>query len=506
LLFATFAGCDTGGGALQHTQTVSQAPAFALDDPLRAQQWYLEQRWSEGVDIGYRLVDPAVSGEGVVVAVVDDGMDYRHADLAANFSEELSYNYINQSGLPNAGTHGTHNAGIIAAQAGNGEGITGIAPHATLAAYNLLVNPSSVNEADAMVRNLDAVGVSNNSWGPPDGSGELWPQEELMQLALETGVTEGRNGKGIVYLWGGGNGQPADNSNYDGYANNPYVLAIGSVNERGELTTTSEAGANLWLVAPTEGNLSGYDIVTTDVTGAAGSNNGGSDDLADADYTQFYKGTSAATAEVSGVVALMRAANPELTWRDLRMILARSAEKNDVLDPDWTNNASTYQYHVNHQYGFGLLNAAAAVELAGAWAPLPPALVHSYTQAVGQAIPDNDPAGIVSTISVPSADLLLIEYVTVEVDIPDHSDFGDLRIELRSPAGTVSTLAIPHRCQSSYGQPLARCQSALANWRFGVARLLEEGSSGDWTLSVSDQGSGDSAALISWGLTIHGYQ
>lgn len=358
-----------------------------------------------------------------------------------------------------------------------------------------------------MVRNLNSIDVSNNSWGPPDGYGELWTPGSLWEAAVQDGVTLGRNGKGLVYVWGGGNGQPADNSNHDGYANSPYVLTVGSVTESGHLTPYSEPGANIWLVAPSQGDLSGYDIITTDVTGDRGLNTGSNDsDLKDLNYTRLYTGTSASTAQVSAVVSLMLSVNPQLSWRDVRMILARTAIKNDELDGDWGRNGSAYQYAINHQYGFGVVNAAGAVALAKGWSGLPVAYTRSYANTQIVPIPDNLAQGVSSDISVPSAESLFIEYVDLEVDIPSHADFGDLQIELSSPGGTVSKLTTPHRCYSSGGTSLNRCQSRLDGWRFGIARLLEEGSSGAWSLKVADLGAGDTAELLGWRLTIHGYQ
>lgn len=505
LLVSFLYGCNSRGQSNQNDDDMSSQREPL--DPLVGSQWYMERKWSEGVDLSYASLDSRYAGDGVVVAVVDDGMDHEHEDLTNNFSEALSYNYINLSGVPNAGAHGTHNAGIIAAEANNGRGISGIAPKATLASFNLLVNPDSVNEADAMVRNLDAIDVSNNSWGPPDGNGELWSPGELWNSAVELGVTQGREGNGIVYVWGGGNGQPTDSSNYDGYANSPYVIAVGSVTERGILTLTSEPGANIWISAPTEGDLSGYDVVTTDVSGERGANSGAEEEeLEDNNYTQRYRGTSAATAQVSGVVALMLSANPLLTWRDVRMILARSAFRNDELDPGWTTNGSAFRYAINHQYGFGLIDAGAAVDLAVRWPGLPPMHARTYRQSVNAAVPDGSSIGVASTITVPSSEALFVEYVTVNVNIPDHLDFGDLTIELRSPAGTTSQLAVAHRCRSLDGRTLSRCTSTLSDWEFGVGRLLEESSTGDWSLSVKDSDPGYSAEWLDWGLTIYGYQ
>ena len=80
------------------------------------------------------------------------------------------------------------------------------------------------------------------------------------------------------------------------------------------------------------------------------------------------------------MAALLRQANPDLTWRDLKLILAASARKNDATNPGWEEGAPKYgadsaeeRYHFNHEYGFGMVDAGAALDLARGWtsAPVP---------------------------------------------------------------------------------------------------------------------------------------
>ena len=95
-----------------------------------------------------------------------------------------------------------------------------------------------------------------------------------------------------------------------------------------------------------------------------------------------------ATAIVSGVAALVRDANPKLTWRDLKLILAASARKNDPTNVGWKDGARKYgstsatdRYHFNHEYGFGVVDAKDAVDMAKGWSNnLPP--LQSSTSAV----------------------------------------------------------------------------------------------------------------------------
>ena len=106
------------------------------------------------------------------------------------------------------------------------------------------------------------------------------------------------------------------------------MLAVGGVGDDG---TGGPQGANVLVAAPTQG-ASPHAITTTDITGAAGYNAGSTNDLSDLDYTRTFNGTSAATPLVTGAVALILSVRPELTWRDVRRVLALSARKNDPLD------------------------------------------------------------------------------------------------------------------------------------------------------------------------------
>lgn len=76
-------------------------------------------------------------------------------------------------------------------------------------------------------------------------------------------------------------------------------------------------------------------------------------------------GTSYACPVVSGVVALMLEANPELGWRDVQGIFASTSQKTDSTDESWTTNAAGFNH--SYKYGFGLVDAYAAVTKGETW-------------------------------------------------------------------------------------------------------------------------------------------
>jgi kexin len=377
----------------------------------------------------------------------------------------------------------------------NGLGGAGAAPRAGLVGYNFLENQSSANEADAMTRNAAAVFVSNNSWGPFD-NGRWAASAATWRAAIDTGLSTGRNGLGTIYTFAAGNGGlVSDNSNYDGYANYRGVLSICAVGDDGVKASYSERGANLWVCAPSRGRAN-HAITTTDRTGALGYNTGAAPDYTNANYTNTFNGTSAAAPLAAGVIALVLEARPTLTWRDVRIILAESARRNHLADIDWTMNAAGF--NINHNYGFGVIDANAAVTRARTWVNVGAQVTFATaTAAVNAAIPDNNMTGVSNTINVAGSGIGKIEFVHITFN-GTHTDVGDLDITLTAPSSTVSRLSEVHACAGG-------CLGVPGNsWRFGSARHLGEAADGNWTLTVRDLAAVDTGIFTSWQITFYG--
>ncbi len=470
-----------------------RTPRFS--DPLSGCQWHLRNRGQfagavSGEDIRVESVWSGGNlGAGINVAVVDDGVDGAHPDLADNFDEARSHDYTGH-GQFGSTDHGTAVAGIVAAR-DNELGGRGVAPRAGIYSYNTLRAFVDENVADALGRESGSVGVSSNSWGLPDGPG-LDPAPTAWETALETGVASGFGGKGIVYVWAGGNGYfEGDDSNFDGMANHYGVVAVCAVTDGGVRAPFSERGANLWVCGPSNGGRA--TILTTSHYGRYGS----------------IGGTSAATPMVSGVVALVRSANEDLTWRDVKLILAGAARKNDSGNGGWRTGAARYgatgNYNFNREYGFGVVDASAAVNLADGWENVPAFIETDAVEARPNLhIPDavNGAPGAVqtSTVSV-GTEVEFVEFVEVVVDF-DADAFRDLKVELVSPANTVSLLAPSgnHRDENGNAYGIGR------NFRFGSAAHLGENPAGDWTLRVADEVAGNVARLDSWSVRIYGHR
>lgn len=466
---------------------LSTLERIVWNDPKFGEQWHLYNQnniWGdEEIDIN---VMPAwqrgLFGEGVTLAVVDDGLELAHEDLRANTSAVLSWDYNSDDNDPSHNNHGTAVAGLIGARAGNGIGVVGVAPRVTLAGIRA-EGVTDYQEALALNHRLGEIDIYNNSWGPEDGGTSLDGPGPLTVAALEKGVTQGRGGKGVIYCWAAGNGGVHDHSNFDGYANSRYTLAFGAHSDLGFQAYYSETGANLMATAPSDSGF--FSITTTDRSGSRGYDNEGN-------YTSDFGGTSAATPIACGVTALVLNANPALGWRDVHYIIAASAYRIDASDGDWRRNGAGHW--VNHNYGFGAIDADAASALAEQWLNLGAEIRASAARSPNLAIPDNAPEGITSRVTIDRD--LYIESVEIAFSASDHPYWGDLRIVLTSPDGTESMLAPSHDS--------GRFSDYYDDWTFLSKRHLGENARGTWSLKVADMGAGDSGTLESWQLTVYG--
>lgn len=575
------------GCSLKYYRPQGQPEIRTGADPLKPQQWHLKNlgsiegkrytRIKAGEDLNVEAAwNSGLNGDGIRVAVVDDGLDMTHPDLRPNIVDG-SHNYRRQSLGENryssriAGnkdwpvpcteddSHGTSVAGIIAARDYNGIGGSGIAPRASLVGYNLLAFGDERNILDALSRDIDKNHISNNSWGPNDDGQLNKPASGWTAFndALAKGLNKGRNGLGVLYVFSGGNGAwEGDYSSADSATSSRGVITVCAVDAAGERSPYSERGANLTVCAPSGRSTTpatAPEITTTAVKDK---------------YTEDFGGTSAAAPMVSGVAALMLQANPRLTWRDVPLILARTARQVDVSKGGWSELRSPLAgvtghdvLRYSHHYGFGVVDAEAATRLARSWQsvggsaeqrkcgpflmnvskPIPEASTVTQQQADSTPASMDDGSaeeqyfealtelannldynkaptgGLSSTISVPAnCNLQHIEHIDVNLTVTgdngrgEHPNAGDLQIALASPLGKVSTLLPPHPCteKDEDGElKILACQG-LQDFTFGVRRHLEEpvaaGANRNWTLSVADRVQGGTGQLKNWSITFYG--
>jgi subtilisin family serine protease/subtilisin-like proprotein convertase family protein len=494
------------------------APYPLPSDSLSRLQWHLYP------EIGANVfpVWDSWRGEGIKVAVFDQGIDSSHPDLKNNILVSLGRNAFNltSGGDPVRATdnHGTAVAGVIAAEA-NHLGVIGVAPKASLISiYSTLASSPfnfsiEVSNAFAYAKNFD---VLNNSWGFGNlsriGTDYPWAFFDNFRTslfsaagsALQDLAENGRQGLGTVVVQSAGNSYGfGGDTNLHNFQNSRYIITVAGTDYQGNVTSYSSPGASVLIAAPGGEINSNNDILgqilTTDRVGNAGYHN--------SDYN-FVQGTSFSGPVVSGIVALMLEANPLLGYRDVQQIIAYSGKKIAETENAWKYNGAAHwnggglHYDsITHNLGFGLIDALTAVRLAETWSTIPQTSAnvfeHSLTRSTRQAIPDGT-SFIRQSVSVTQA--MEIERVEVTVDIT-HGWLGDLSILLTSPAGTSSWLL--WRAGQTGSSPYGQSQDNI-NFTFNTVLSWGEGSEGIWTLSVFDQESLFAGTLNSWTLNLIG--
>jgi len=478
------------------------------NDSLINQQWHLKFNNQTGAVVGTDVnIDSAwgystaggFRGKGVRVGVVDDGLQTAHPDLTANVDTTNDKDWNGDDNNPNPGStdnHGTACAGNVAACGNNNLGVSGTAPEATLVGMRLIGGVATdTMEAEVMNYLPQVIQIKSNSWGPNDDGVTLEGPGPLTLAALKSAIETGRNGKGTIFTWAGGNGGSAttlvDNSNYDGYANSIYTIAVAAFDSQSKRSYYSEPGANLVVTAPSSGASPALGITTVDRTGSSGYNTVSS--ASGGDYTSDFGGTSSATPTVSGIVALMLEANPNLGWRDVQEVLMRSAKKVNPSDVDWKTPIAPDNINHNHNFGSGLIDATTAVNLAKIWVNLSAQKSLVTTQAsLSIPIPDNSASGATRSFDF-SASNLRVEHVTVKLSIGTVPK-GQLEVSLVSPSGTVSRLSEKH----------SDTKNIYSGWTFMTVRSWGENSRGTWTLKVADRTSGTVGTLTAAEVTIYG--
>jgi len=447
-------------------------------DPLFHVCWFLTD--NPGVDMNVSPVwDEGWTGEGVQVAIVDNGIHYDHPDIAGKYKPENSWDF--NFNRPDATSyewesHGTTLA-ALAAGARNRFCSLGVAFDASIAALRLTTRDTTdALEARALQFGMQDNDIYINAWGPKDDGLRLEGPGPLALEALRYGVAHGRYGLGNVFIWAAGNGRAkADNCNYDGYANSRFTIAVGSYGFYGGAPVWAEPCASLVVSAPADGE--GRRLLI----GATGTSQ----------CDQMFSGSSGSSALVGGAVALMLQQRPDFTWRDVQAVLIESAQMVDEAHPDWVENGVGYT--VNHQYGFGRVDSEVVMNTAETWELLPQERSVRDMYQVPTTIPDYNTGDETLETYVRVEEDFDIESIEISV-VVTHRRRGQLGISLVSPSGTESILFLPHGDRT-----------ADIDWTFTTMRCWGESSAGIWTLRIYDNERGIVGALQSWVLSIHGH-
>lgn len=269
-------------------------PNFAYDlDQSGYNDPYAPDQWGPGrmrVEAAHR----ASRGRRVKVAVLDSGVDFRHPDLRKSIAEKVSFV---AGGTYERDPHGTAMTGALAAEANNRIGIFGVAPEVEVLSVRVCAPKTprapETCATDGVARGLDFAVAKAASVASLSLAG---PYDPLVRQLVDRTVSQG-----IVVVAAAGNSGPSAPPRYPSAL--PNVLAVSAIDARDGLYENAVRGPHVKIAAP------GVGVMTTLPDGRYGPSTG----------------TSIATAQVSGVAALLLSAHPGLTPKEIEDLLTSTA-------------------------------------------------------------------------------------------------------------------------------------------------------------------------------------
>ncbi|CAG9532964.1 unnamed protein product [Cercopithifilaria johnstoni] len=507
--------------------TAAQSPT----DPLYQYQWYLNNigqangkpRLDLNVEKAWVL---GITGKNVTTAIMDDGVDYMHPDLAKNFNARASYDFSSNDPFPYPrytddwfNSHGTRCAGEIAAARDNGICGVGVAYDSKVAGIRMLDQPymTDLIEANSMSHEPNLIHIYSASWGPTDDGKTVDGPRNATMRAIVKGVNEisciyalfGRNGLGSIFVWASGDGGEEDDCNCDGYAASMWTISINSAINSGENAHYDEScSSTLASTFSNGGRNPETGVATTDLYSRC---------------TRSHSGTSAAAPEAAGVFALALEANPMLTWRDLQHLTVLTSTRNSLFDgrcrdlPDLgikesskinDNNCTHFEWKMNgvglefnHLFGFGVLDATEMVMLAMVWKTAPPRFhCEAGTIATPHEIPST--GNLILELNTDACmgtptEVNYLEHVQAVVTL-NSSRRGDTILYLVSPSGT-ETMILSRRPKDNDSK------NGFTNWPFMTTHTWGENPRGKWLLVIRFQGGDKNHGVVKkFTLMLHG--
>lgn len=454
------------------TSITQNSSATITNDPNINNSWYLDGSTLSDLQLDIESVWDDYDGSGVSVGVIDTQIFYNHTELSDAYDLQLDYNFALGTGdldLRNkdfTDSHGTRVAGVISAEADNDTGSAGVASGAQLIGLAIDYSHADVGThiEDALRAAVD-VDVVNNSWSFNTNFYDNFSRSDAESYgeALEYLASEGRDGLGTSVVFSAGNGGSEAASNYHNFQNSPYTIAVGAVSSDGTAWEDSSLGANVLVSA------AGEDVYTTNLS----------------NQQATVDGTSFSAPAVTGIIALMYEANPNLGYRDVQEILALSAVRDGLSDDagdghGWvTNGANSFNgggLHFSDSFGYGFVNAHNAVRLAETWTE------QNTASDLETITVENDEnaylvAGSQDHISMDFevTEDILVEHVQLSMDLVWRSG-GDLEVFLTSAEGVQIQLMYETEDREYVG--------VFRNFTFSSVASLGELGAGTWTLDI----------------------
>lgn len=485
---------------------VRQALSRIPNDPLYPRQWHLND--SAPFNIGMKNAWDMATGKGINMTIVDDGLELKHEDLTNVHSLESGFHKnFKEDGAPNdpsplkaTDNHGTYCGGLAMAAGFNNRGVLGVAPEARAMGMRIVGGATADDAAQiALAWQPDTIftHVSSNSWGPADDGKDDGRVSSLQLAGMQKGAEQNRGGLGTVFAISCGNGRDeGDDASYDAFSGSRFGIAVAAAERAGKQSSYSESGMSVAITA-FGGEFQPPNVLwSTNVSGEeafAVKAEKFPTTEAPVNYTDAGNGTSAAAPQVAGAAALLLEVNPKLGYRDVKEILMRTAKTEGLEGNDeFKKNAGGFNF--SHAFGAGLLNVAAALDVAKDWVNLGNLQTTEYTFTGPNDIPEDGASFVIDLDFKEAADKLRVEHVELVVNVK-HKKRGDLRFTIQSPSGFQAT-ALPRKPDDN---------ADFTDYVFTSPRFWGENGQGLWKVIITDTvGNGVAGSLVDAKLKLYG--
>ncbi|HEY5893445.1 MAG TPA: S8 family serine peptidase [Chthoniobacterales bacterium] len=488
--------------AVAQTAFVPNDPYFSPDDSRPG--WVQSQTYLKDINIEGAW-NKGITGQGVTIAIISDGLETTHPDLAPNYVAADSWDFAGNDSVPDPvgdyDRRGTASAGMAAARGGNGIGVAGAAPYASLAGLRIDDQAdfvaATLYHSSGSNKNID---IKVHDYVP--GS-KVFQNSPAATAALKESVAAG-----TIHVVGAGNGRVfkngyyGDSNKYD-FLNESGVITVAGLNGS-EPSDSSSYGSNVF-VAASAGGLTfaspdgGYaykgGLVTTDRTGSLGygwwdePNQMYTETITD--YTNDVYGTSSAAAIVGGVLALVKEVQPNLNTRFAKHLIVRTSDGG--FDPD---------------KGFGMIHASKLVSAATQYAGVTELITEKTEGLVNESIPDLGTFATaeftLETTAAPLEDIL----VTLTLA---HEYAGNIEAYLTSPSGTRTRLMaagfedypyLPHDLEWTLLANAFWGEKGAGVWKLELTDITSDNDSGKWLSFGIEAHFGDLVSVPETGTTM----
>jgi len=517
-----------GGGAEPWVEGVPGA-SFAPDDPYYGPGDHGDGQWHLDNSLGYAHInvtgawEQGYTGEGILIGFVDQGLNANHQDLLENYKADLDWDFLENDDDPSPAFgfeyQGMGCAGLAAARGGNGLGVTGVAPHAGVASLRMASYDywdfdtwkASATAAASYLNDVFNVKVYSldRKYNFNATLGEQFDDDSDLAAAIKASADAG-----VINIVTVGKSSGKNDSNARMAMASRHALVVGVVGHDGRrgdryaLMTSfyGDHASSMFVSAPgtfeTSGNyqhVSG--LTTTDQKGNSGDNSLGKE------YNKKYRAPSAAACIVSGVTALILQANPNLDTRGIKHVLANTSVKTEpnedpVKNPGWITNAAGYDYSI--EYGFGIVDATAAVNFAKTYrGPGPEVSFSSGTKAVG-AHQFGQGKRVKRKFTIAESNALETVELRIDMSPAEGAEYGGGNIHwsshaiyLTSPSGTRATIltagnGLTYGIVDGMEMPLG---TEATSWVFSSPAFWGENPAGEWEVEIYQQ---PAAVVNSW--------